>query len=93
MMWLLAKRADRSTDTFIKRQTAGLFYKVHNKIADTAIPDNVGDYRLMTRRVLESIQSLPENQRFMKGIFAWAGFKTTTIEYKREERLAGETSF
>ncbi|MCK5348555.1 MAG: glycosyltransferase family 2 protein, partial [Desulfobacula sp.] len=68
---VLAKRTDRSTDSLGKRVTAQLFYKIHNKISPTKIPENVGDFRLVTRKVLSAIQELPENQRFMKGIFAW----------------------
>lgn len=90
---VLAKRVDRSTDSFSKRLTANLFYNFHNKISDTKIPENVGDFRLMTRKVISAIQKLPENQRFMKGVFAWVGFKTTMVMYKRDERKAGNTSF
>lgn len=90
---VLAKRVDRTLDTVSKRVTANIFYTFHNKIADVKIPNNVGDYRLFTRKVLTAIQKLPENQRFMKGIFAWVGFKTAMIEYKRDERKAGKTSF
>lgn len=90
---VLAKRVDRTTDSFAKKFTAEQFYKFHNKIADVEIPNNVGDYRLMSRKVVQAILALPENQRFMKGLFAWVGFKTTTVNYKREERIAGKTSF
>jgi glycosyltransferase involved in cell wall biosynthesis len=90
---VLAKRVDRCSDRPAKRITANMFYKFNNKISKTPIPSNVGDYRLMTRKVLTAIQQLPENQRFMKGIFAWVGFKTTTVEYTREIRKAGKTSF
>ncbi len=90
---VVAKRVDRSTDSIAKKITAQLFYKFHNKIAQTKIPDNVGDYRLITRKVLNAMQELRENQRFMKGIFAWVGFKTATVEYKRANRKAGKTSF
>lgn len=90
---VVAKRVCRDTDSFVKRTTAKWFYGIHNKISQTKIPDNVGDYRLITRKVLTSIQRLPENQRFMKGIFSWVGYKTDVIEYKRENRQAGETSF
>lgn len=90
---VLAKRADRESDSFFKRKSAELFYRIHNQISNISIPNNVGDYRLMTRRVVNAIKLLPENQRFMKGIFAWVGYPTTTIEYKREVRVAGETSF
>ncbi|MDB2562783.1 glycosyltransferase family 2 protein [Sulfurimonas sp.] len=90
---VLGKRADRTTDTYAKKFSAEAFYKFHNKISDINIPNNVGDYRLMSRRVVEEIKKLPESQRFMKGIFAWIGFKTATVEYKRESRIAGESSF
>lgn len=90
---VVAKRVDRSTDSIAKKITAQLFYKFHNKIAQTKIPDNVGDYRLITRKVLNAMQELRENQRFMKGIFAWVGFKTATVEYKRANRKADKTSF
>ena len=90
---VVAKRVDRSTDSIAKKITAQLFYKFHNKIAQTKIPDNVGDYRLITRKVLNAMQELRENQRFMKGIFAWVGFRTATVEYKRDNRKAGKTSF
>ena len=90
---VVGKRVDRTTDSTAKRVSAETFYKLHNKISDIEIPHNVGDYRLMSRRVVEELKKLPETQRFMKGIFAWLGFKTAVIEYKREARVAGETSF
>ncbi len=90
---VLAKRKDRTNDHFLKSLSAKYFYKIHNQISDVEIPDNVGDFRLISKRVLEALKTLPENQRFMKGIFAWVGYKTTTIEYKREKREAGESSF
>jgi len=90
---VLGKRSDRTTDTYAKKLSAEAFYKFHNKISNINIPNNVGDYRLMSRKVVQEIQKLPESQRFMKGLFAWVGFKTSTIEYKRESRVAGESSF
>jgi len=90
---VVGKRADRTTDSTAKRVSAEAFYKMHNKISDIEIPHNVGDYRLMSRRVVEELKKLPETQRFMKGIFAWLGFKTAVIEYKREGRVAGDSSF
>ena len=90
---VVGKREDRTTDTAAKRISADFFYKMHNKISDIQIPQNVGDYRLMSRRVVEALKQLPETQRFMKGIFAWLGFKTAIVTYKREERVAGESSF
>lgn len=90
---VLAKRIDRSSDTWQKRKSAQWFYKVHNKIASPAIPENVGDYRLLSRRVVIAIKKLPERQRFMKGIFNWVGFNSTQIEYTRVNRQAGKTKF
>lgn len=90
---VVGKRVDRTTDSFAKRISAETFYKLHNKISDIEIPNNVGDYRLMSRRVINELKRLPETQRFMKGLFSWLGFKTAIVEYKREARVAGETSF
>lgn len=90
---VLARRNDRAQDSFAKRLSSSLFYKLNNKISDVKLPDNVGDFRLFTRKVLNAINSLPENQRFMKGIFAWVGFKSITIEYKRPQRIAGASKF
>lgn len=90
---VVGKRVDRTSDSFAKRTSAELFYKMHNKISDIEILNNVGDYRLMSRRVVNELKRLPETQRFMKGIFSWLGFPTATIEYKRDERVAGDTSF
>ena len=90
---VLAKRIDRSTDSFVKRKTAEIFYRLHNALSNLKIPENVGDFRLMDRIVVDAIKKLPERQRFMKGLFAWVGFNTVTIEYIREERFAGTSKF
>jgi glycosyltransferase involved in cell wall biosynthesis len=90
---VLAKRTDRRADSFAKRLTALLFYKVHNSISEPVIPENVGDFRLMDRKVVDAIKQLPERRRFMKGIFAWVGFRSTTIEYVRDPRVAGASRF
>lgn len=90
---VLAERADRSSDSLAKKLSAQFFYRIHNKISDIFIPQNVGDYRLMSKRVVNTLKTLPENQRYMKGLFAWAGYKTTKIPYKRHVRAAGETHF
>jgi glycosyltransferase involved in cell wall biosynthesis len=90
---VLAKRVDRSSDSALKRYTAYGFYHVHNMISHVGIPENVGDFRLMSRKVVDALKQLPETQRFMKGIFAWVGFKSITIEYVRPPRCAGDTSF
>jgi polyisoprenyl-phosphate glycosyltransferase len=90
---VLARRSDRSADGMLKRQTAAWFYKLHNRLSQTRIPENVGDFRLIDRVVVEALKQLPERQRFMKGLFAWVGFRTTTIDYVRAPRTAGETKF
>jgi polyisoprenyl-phosphate glycosyltransferase len=88
-----ARRSARDTDDVQKRLSANWFYRVHNWLADVTIPDNTGDFRLMDRRVVEALKHLPEKTRFMKGIFAWVGFKQTGIEYAREARAAGTTKW
>jgi glycosyltransferase involved in cell wall biosynthesis len=90
---VLAVRADRSSDTKLKRVSARLFYKLLRRFSETPIPENVGDFRLMDRRVVEALSQFPERTRFMKGIFASLGFKQTTISYTRPARAAGTTSW
>jgi len=90
---VLAKRRNRLTDSYFKRQFASLFYRLLNQIASTRIEENVGDFRLMDRKVVEVIKSLPEQQLFMKGVLSWAGFNTKVIEYDRAPRVAGKSKF
>jgi len=90
---VLAKRASRATDSALKRWTAVLFYRMHNAVSEVTIPENVGDFRLMTREVVEALKSLPETRRFMKGLFAWVGYKTAVVEYSRDARVAGDSKF
>jgi polyisoprenyl-phosphate glycosyltransferase len=90
---VLAQRADRSSDSFLKRKTAGLFYRFHNHLSSLQIPENVGDFRLMDRIAVDALKQLPEQHRFMKGLFAWVGFKTVTLDYVRNPRIAGTTKF
>jgi glycosyltransferase involved in cell wall biosynthesis len=90
---VLARRSDRSTDSVSKRVAAGWFYRVHNAMSDIRIPAGVGDFRLLDRCVVDVLNSLPENRRFMKGLFAWAGFRTATVEYRREPRASGRSHF
>jgi polyisoprenyl-phosphate glycosyltransferase len=90
---VLAKRADRSSDGFMKHRSASMFYRVHNLIAAQSIPSDVGDFRLIDRQVVEALRALPERRRFMKGLFAWVGFKTATVEYTRDIRVAGQSKF
>ncbi|MXV45051.1 glycosyltransferase [Saccharibacter sp. 17.LH.SD] len=90
---VLGRRVNRSTDAVLKRLTANLFYKFFNRISEISLPEGVGDFRLMDRRVVAAIKKLPEKQRFMKGIFAWVGFRTETIDYSRASRLNGASKF
>lgn len=90
---VLAKRSDRSTDGKLKRKTAEWFYKLHNKISNPKIEDNVGDFRLMSRNVVENIKLLPERNLFMKGVLSWVGGEISIVEYARAERIAGTTKF
>ena len=90
---VLARRANRQMDSLPKRKTAEWFYRLQNLLAGVAIPENVGDFRLMDRLVVEAVKSLPERQRFMKGLFAWVGFRTVTVDYTRKARAAGKTKF
>ena len=90
---VLARRRDRMSDTWLKKMTAHLFYRIHNRISSPQIPEDVGDFRLMDRRVVEALGTLRETHRFMKGLFAWAGFRTCTVEYFCDPRAAGTTKF
>jgi glycosyltransferase involved in cell wall biosynthesis len=90
---VLARRSDRSSDSFLKRKTASWFYRVHNLVSDHKIPEDVGDFRLLDRKVVNALKILPERRRFMKGLFAWLGFRTRSIEYVRQPRSAGTSKF
>lgn len=90
---VLARRTDRNSDSFLKRKTAEAFYRFHNKLSSVQIPENVGDFRLMDRSAVDALKRLPERQRFMKGLFAWVGFKTVVVDYARQPRSAGKTKF
>ncbi|KFF43850.1 MULTISPECIES: glycosyltransferase family 2 protein [Pseudomonas] len=90
---VLAKRRDRSSDGYLKRNTASLFYRLLNLIAYTHIEENVGDFRLMDRKVVDVIKALPEQQLFMKGVLSWAGFTVAIVEYDRAPRAAGQSKF
>ena len=80
---VLAKRIDRCSDSIKKRTTAKVFYRLHNCISQTKIPENVGDFRLMTRKVVSALQKMPENQRFMKGIFVKKSYKPVFEKAKK----------
>ncbi|WP_240653054.1 glycosyltransferase family 2 protein [Sphingomonas crocodyli] len=86
-------RRNRMTDSFPKRLTADLYYRAHNYLSADKIPEHAGDFRLLDRRVVEVIRQMPERNRFMKGLFAWSGFRQTAVEYDRAERAVGTTKF
>lgn len=86
-------RRSRESDSAAKRMTAGLFYRAHNLISRDKIPENAGDFRLLDRKVVDAIRTLPERNRFMKGLFAWAGFRQAAVEYDRVERNVGASKF
>lgn len=90
---VLARRVDRSSDTFLKRKTAEIFYQLHNRLSSIKIPQNVGDFRLLDRIAVDALKQFTEQHRFMKGLFAWVGFRTVTLDYVRNQRLAGCTKF
>lgn len=87
------RRADRSADSWFKRMTAKYFYKAMKKLSHINIDEDVGDFRLLSRRVVNAINQMPERVRFMKGIFAWVGFQKVTINYTRQARGGGETKW
>lgn len=87
------RRVDRRSDSFFKRTTARLFYRLHNRVSAIKIPENVGDFRLLDRAAVDALARLPERQRFMKGLFAWIGFKPVVIDYVRPARVAGHTKY
>ena len=88
-----ATRRSRSGESWLKRFTANSFYKTITKMSPVHIPPNTGDFRLLDRRVVEAIKQLPERTRFMKGLFAWVGYKQTSILFDREPRFGGKTTW
>lgn len=86
-------RIDRISDTCFKRLTAKWFYRAFNRLAHIEIPENVGDFRLLDRRVADVLRQLPERNRFMKGLFAWVGFRSVGVSYARPPRAVGETKW
>lgn len=86
-------RDNRETDSLPKRLTADLYYRAHNWLSRDKIPEHAGDFRLLDRRVVDVIRAMPERNRFMKGLFAWAGFKQAAVSYHREERKIGRTKY
>ncbi|MBV8380597.1 MAG: glycosyltransferase family 2 protein [Paucibacter sp.] len=87
------RRRSRADESWLKRQAAGSFYKIINSLSDMPIPADVGDFRLFSRRAVDALNQLPERNRFMKGLFAWIGFPTATLEYDVADRAAGTSKW
>jgi len=88
-----AKRIKREGETFLKKFTAKVFYRVLKSMTSIDIPVDTGDFRLIDRSVCEALTSLPERNRFVRGLVSWVGYKQTFIEITRQERFAGETKY
>ncbi len=88
-----ARRRQRDGETWLKKASAAWFYKVIGRLSRVSIPQDTGDFRLLSRRAVEALRQLREQHRFMKGLFAWIGYPSIAVEYDRDPRLAGETKF
>lgn len=88
-----ATRSARAGESALKRFTAAAFYRVMERLSDTPLPRDTGDFRLLSRRALDALGQLRERQRFMKGLFAWIGYRQTSISYQRDPRFAGDTKW
>ncbi len=88
-----AVRTKREGETFFKKQTAAMFYRILRKLTDVDIPVDTGDFRLMDRKVVNEMNKLKEKNPFVRGLVSWLGFKQTAVYYERHERLAGETKY
>lgn len=87
------ERQGRESEALLKRNFARLFYWIMQKITSINIPNNAGDFRLMDRKIVEAIKTFPERTRFMKGLYAWVGYKTIGVPYEVQERAAGQSSW
>ena len=90
---IYGKRKSRAGESKFKLLTASMFYKTLNALSDVEIPKDTGDFRLVDRKVVEVINSLPEHNKFLRGLFSWVGFKQIPFEYERKERIAGKTKY
>ncbi len=90
---IYGKRKSREGESKFKLLTASMFYKTLNALSDVEIPKDTGDFRLVDRKVVEVINSLPEHNKFLRGLFSWVGFKQIPFEYERKERVAGKTKY
>ena len=90
---IYGKRKTRKGESAFKLLTAKMFYKTLNALSDVEIPKDTGDFRLVDRKVVDVINSLPEHNKFLRGLFSWVGFKQKAYEYERQERYAGKTKY
>ena len=90
---IYGKRKTRDGESKFKLLTAKMFYKTLNALSDVEIPKDTGDFRLVDRKVVDVINSLPEHNKFLRGLFSWVGFEQTAFEYERKERFAGKTKY
>ncbi|MCB9262478.1 MAG: glycosyltransferase family 2 protein [Flavobacteriales bacterium] len=88
-----AKRAERLGESAMKKATAKWFYRILNKITHVDIPLDTGDFRIIDKKVVEQLRKMPEKRKFLRGQISWIGFNQTFVEYKREERLSGQTGY
>ena len=90
---IYAKRKKRKGESPFKLLSAKLFYQILNALSDTEIPKDTGDFRLVDRKVVDTINNMPEHNKFLRGLFSWVGYKQIPFEYEREERFAGKTKY
>lgn len=88
-----AKRLSRQGESALKKLTSKLFYRVLRKVSHVPIPEDTGDFRLMSRRAVNALNTLRERNRYMKGLFAWIGYSQTAVLYNRDPRFAGESKW
>ncbi|HEY5585389.1 MAG TPA: glycosyltransferase family 2 protein [Ruminiclostridium sp.] len=90
---VFGKRSQREGESFFKKFTAKMYYRFLDSMTDVNLPVDVGDFRLIDRKVCNAMKCLPERSRYVRGLVSWVGFKQTSVEYKREKRFAGETKY
>jgi glycosyltransferase involved in cell wall biosynthesis len=90
---VIGVRSKRTEEGFFRRTASRWYYSLMRRMNDVAIPPNAGDFRLLDRKIVDVINSMPERTRFMKGIFAWPGFKTESIEFQANQRAGGATTW
>lgn len=90
---IYGKRKTRKGESLFKLMTAKMFYNTLNALSDVDIPKDIGDFRLVDRKVVDTINNLPEHNKFLRGLFSWVGYKQYAYEYERQERKAGKTKY